>query len=286
VFRIHDSHTGQAEPVQPVRPGELNTWLAVPASADGLVGLRAALVADLVRRVGERHRLLVTTWLPPGTPVPDYQEFNIHPLQVRAGAAGPVDLVITPDGVDLAGEDPGGTDPAGPGAAAHTARWLRPGPVTGPATDGGLPADGGPAQSGAPAQDGAPAQGGAPARGGTGAAAGQAGADPLVLRLALMRYHHQQPAVVDAAAIAAAEDALRSWRAQVAEWANSSSKPMCADYVQQILAAFDGDLDTPGALGSLQRLADDAGIPPGSKFESFARLDHLFGLDLAREVGR
>jgi hypothetical protein len=272
VFAIHDSHSGQAEPVQPVRQGELNTWLAVPASAGELAGLRAALVADLVRRVGERHRLIVTTWLPAGTPVPDYQEFNIHPLQVRPGTPGPVDLVIAPAGSDLADADPGGTDPASPGAAAPAARWLRPGPVTGAAA--GLATLTGAATDAGPAQDGALA------------AASDAAPDPLVLRLALMRYHHQQPAVVDAAALAAAERALRLWRAQVAEWATSASKPMCADYVQEILAAFDGDLDTPGALGSLQRLADDDGIPPGSKFESFARLDHMFGLDLAREIGR
>jgi len=36
----------------------------------------------------------------------------------------------------------------------------------------------------------------------------------------------------------------------------------------------------------LDALAADEAIPDGSKFETFAYLDQLFGLDLAREVGR
>jgi len=37
---------------------------------------------------------------------------------------------------------------------------------------------------------------------------------------------------------------------------------------------------------SLAALAADPELPAGSKFESFAYYDQLFGLDLARDVGR
>jgi hypothetical protein len=61
---------------------------------------------------------------------------------------------------------------------------------------------------------------------------------------------------------------------------------MCAQYLADIAAALDDDLDAPAALEWLARLAADGEIPPGSKFETFAYLDRLLGLDLAREVGR
>ena len=76
------------------------------------------------------------------------------------------------------------------------------------------------------------------------------------------------------------------WRERVAEWANSPSKPMCAQFTADIADAFDDDLDTPAALRALRGLEKDAEIPPGSKFETFAHADALLGLDLARDVGR
>jgi hypothetical protein len=61
---------------------------------------------------------------------------------------------------------------------------------------------------------------------------------------------------------------------------------MCAQYAGDFLAALDDDLDTPAALRTLAALAADPVIPDGSKFETFAHLDRILGLDLAREVGR
>jgi cysteinyl-tRNA synthetase len=58
------------------------------------------------------------------------------------------------------------------------------------------------------------------------------------------------------------------------------------EYVRQAVAAFDDDLDTVSALLVLRRVERDHGIEPGAKFELFAHLDALFGLDLARDVGR
>jgi cysteinyl-tRNA synthetase len=112
------------------------------------------------------------------------------------------------------------------------------------------------------------------------------GHDPLALRLAFLshRYRHQMNLTWDA--IEAAGKTLARWRQRVAEWAESPSKPMCAEYVAKVREAFEHDLDTPAALQVLRQVERDAEIPAGSKFEMFAHLDRLFGLDLACDVGR
>jgi cysteinyl-tRNA synthetase len=112
------------------------------------------------------------------------------------------------------------------------------------------------------------------------------GLDPLALRLAFLehRYRHQMDLTWDT--LDAADRTLRRWRELVAEWARSPSGPMRVEATAQVSAAFDDDLDTPAALRALRGLEKDPGIPPGSKFESFANADQLLGLDLARDVGR
>jgi len=112
------------------------------------------------------------------------------------------------------------------------------------------------------------------------------GLDPLALRLAFLEHRYRQQMNLTWDTLSAADRTLRRWRELVAEWANSPSKPMCAQVTAQIAAAFDDDLDTPAALRALRRLEQDPQIPPGSKFESFAHADQLLGLDLARDVGR
>jgi cysteinyl-tRNA synthetase len=112
------------------------------------------------------------------------------------------------------------------------------------------------------------------------------GHDPLALRLAFLsgRYRHQMNLTWDS--IEAADKTLARWRRRVAEWAESPSRPMKAGYVADVREAFEDDLDTPAALRLLRQAERDAAIPAGSKFEMFAHLDRLFGLDLVREVGR
>jgi len=61
---------------------------------------------------------------------------------------------------------------------------------------------------------------------------------------------------------------------------------MCADYVERLTAAFDDDLDTPSALVTLADLEKDQEVPAGSKFETFAWVDRILGLDLVRDVGK
>jgi cysteinyl-tRNA synthetase len=112
------------------------------------------------------------------------------------------------------------------------------------------------------------------------------GLDPLALRLVFLEHRYRQQMNLTWDTLSAADRTLRRWRELVAEWANSPSKPMCAQVTAQIAAAFDDDLDTPAALRALRRLEQDPQTPPGSKFESFAHADQLLGLDLARDIGR
>jgi cysteinyl-tRNA synthetase len=112
------------------------------------------------------------------------------------------------------------------------------------------------------------------------------GLDPLALRLAFLQHRYRQQMNLTWQVIEGAQKTLERWRGKVAEWANSPSAPVCADYREQFLAALDEDLDTPRALTVLRNLEKDATIPDGSKFEFFAWADAFLGVDLARAVGQ
>jgi hypothetical protein len=250
VLSLYDPEAGANTPVVPARPGLLSTYTSGPAtSPDQAADLRSYLLADLIRRVAERHRLLVGAWRGDGEPSQavqtDCDAMNIHPAAASPQLPDPLDIGI------------------GPGPAGTASRWLQGGPVR-------------------------PAGGALASRvaGPYSAALAEGGLDPLALRLVFLQQHYRQPVDLSWDDLAAADRALRQWRELVAGWANSPSKPMCAQYTGDIKAAFDDDLDTPAALRTLAALAADGEIPPGSKFESFAHLDHLLGLDLARDIGR
>ena len=248
MFRLRDTVTGRTGPVRPARPGELRIWVADQGDAPVIEAaeLRSCLVADLVRRVAERHRLLVTVWhqAPDGeTTAPAagraqalraaWDGLNIYPAEFAASPPDPLDVAVARDGQ----------------AGGSPAYRLEPGQVQPQAADG-------------------------------------TGLDPLALRLALLEHHYREPAILSREVLEAADQKLRHWREMVADWARSPSKPMRARYTEDILGAFDNDLDTPAAVRSLEALAADPELPAGSKFESFAYYDQLFGLDFARDVGR
>ncbi|MCA1656426.1 MAG: cysteine--tRNA ligase, partial [Actinobacteria bacterium] len=111
------------------------------------------------------------------------------------------------------------------------------------------------------------------------------GHDALALRLAFLQQRYRQQANLSWDAIAGADRLLTRWRSMVAEWAESPSKPMCADYYAEIREAFEDDLDTPRAVQALRRLEKED-LPAGSKLETFLWADHYLGLDLARDIGR
>src|SRR4051794_28323307 len=112
------------------------------------------------------------------------------------------------------------------------------------------------------------------------------GLDPLALRLFFLTGRYRQQMNLTWDALTAADKRLARWRARIAEWAEAPSEARAADYAQRIADAFDDDLDTPTALVVLGELDKDADVGPGAKFETFAWADRLFGLDLARDVGR
>jgi cysteinyl-tRNA synthetase len=246
VLGLYDADAGAVTPIVPTRPGQLRIYTTGVAETgqERLTGLRRYLLADLVRRVAERHRLVVRAWhggeaLPRG----DQEALNVHPLEAAPEPPGALDVGI------------------GARAAGLAAHWLHSAAVEPGDVEAG-------------------------AGGSYAAAVGGRGLDPLALRLALLGEHYRRPVKLTWDELAGTDRALGEWRRQVAVWANSPSKPMHASYTSDVRAAFDDDLDVPAALRVLAALADDAGIAPGSKFESFVYVDHLLGLDLAREVGR
>ena len=72
----------------------------------------------------------------------------------------------------------------------------------------------------------------------------------------------------------------------MARWAESPSEALVRSYADELLAAFEDDLDTPKALQVLRRLEKDDAVADGAKFETYAWADALLGLDLVRLVGQ
>ncbi|HTU73527.1 MAG TPA: hypothetical protein VMG38_08410 [Trebonia sp.] len=113
----------------------------------------------------------------------------------------------------------------------------------------------------------------------------QPGPEPLALRLSLMRLAYGERLWSHWTPTADAE-ALGHWRELVAQWARSASGAMSRPHADAITRAFAHDLDSPAAVTTLAELADDPDVADGVKFETFAAADRLFGLDLARDVGK
>lgn len=252
-------YDGRVQAAAEVRPGRGRTLrVRVGAAVDGVLGgpadgalgladLRRYLVADLVRRTGQLHRLAVS--LDSDAEDRDLTALNIHPPEQTTLAADGADVCVLDAGTDQAET----TEPA-----ESAPRWMVLGPTAAEAADLDHPL----------------------------AALTERGLDPLALRLAFLEHHYRQPLDLAWDEVAEADAALRDWRHQVAVWALEPSKPMCAQYTAELTAAFDDDLDSPAALRSLRALASDGEIPPGSKFETAAWVDQLLGLDMVSQVGR
>lgn len=243
MLHLTDTPTGHPQPAAP--PGTRRLRVAYcPAS------LRAAIAADVVRRAGERHHLVVAVLRHAcdRPELPDPLRFNIHPPNGDEPDAR-VDVHITPEGHEPSGDRPANAPPE---HADDGPRILRT-----------VPAD--------------------PAAGSPEAAA-WAAADPLALRLALLAGPSDAPPGADALADAAARLALL--RADVARFAESPSAALAAARVAEVHAAVDDDLDTARGLALTDALRTDQDVPPGARFESLVHLDRAFGLDLAQDIGR
>ncbi|GAA3129395.1 hypothetical protein GCM10010466_20100 [Planomonospora alba] len=251
MLRLHDTSSGRAERVVPEGARALRIGTRGPAARPARLGdLRPHLLADLVRRVCERHRLRVVLHR-----AADDDAFHADTLTLNlrpAEHSSPGALPEVPEGTVLL-DAAGG--PAGP-------RAVRTGPVLG---------------------------GDASAAGGAGATLGDVaarGLDPLAVRLALLGHRYREPADLSWDALRAADRTLRRMRSRVAEWSEHPSSPMPVDRVARIEAALDDDLDTPSALRLAEELEQDEALAPGSRFEAFVHLDTVLALDLPADIGR
>jgi hypothetical protein len=111
------------------------------------------------------------------------------------------------------------------------------------------------------------------------------GSEPLALRLSLLRQAYGEPFSSQRTPDSDAR-VLGHWRALVAQWAQSPSGAMSRPHTDAIRNAVAADLDSTAALATLDTLADDPDVADGVKFETFAAADRLFGLDLARDIGK
>ncbi|MGW1892769.1 hypothetical protein ACWCP6_21400 [Streptomyces sp. NPDC002004] len=112
------------------------------------------------------------------------------------------------------------------------------------------------------------------------------GVDPFAVRLALLAHQYRMTAPLRAEHTADAERQLSGWRSRVAEWARAPSGPVPDTFRRHAEDALADDLDTPGVLDVLRDVEAAPDVTAGAKFETFALLDRILALDLAREVGR
>lgn len=219
-----------------------------PDGSDDLTGLRVLLVADVLARVVElRGRTVLIGWT--------------CPPAASADAAGvrPADAHGTPDELAEA--------LGGPPAVHLTSSTY--------AGAGGLSLHiGAAAATGVADQDEDPGKGGSEE------------GDALALRLLLLGHPHHEPVVVTGEAVDAAAERLANWRKAVAAWAEEPSKAMPSGFVDRARSALEKGLDTPAVLRLLDDLAAAVDVPGGAKFETFAHLDRVLGLEVVRDVGR
>ncbi|MFF9347806.1 hypothetical protein [Streptomyces sp. NPDC014734] len=274
MLRVTDTRTGR--PVEiPAAPRRLlrgHVHLSgLDADAEDGTGigpghLRVLLIGDVLARTAELHGLQVVTVL--STPRLGDDRFRaldrvmavlgVHPPVVvgahrpDAALGGPADVHVTARG-------------AGPPDAADGA-WVEVGPVgTAPLAEGAP----GPLLAPDPPDE-----------------AVTDDADPLAVRLLLLGRPYSTPTTVTGEALAEARRTLRRWRLQVADWAREPSRPIPDDLLHRSHAALVDDLGVHIVLGTLDDVAARSDLPPGAKFETFAHLDRVLGLDLARDIGR
>ena len=114
---------------------------------------------------------------------------------------------------------------------------------------------------------------------------GTAPPDAAAARLAMLEVPYRDALHLSDARLAAAAGRLDGWRGKVAEWATSPGRPMSREYAAQAETALADDLDSPGALAVLDRVAADENVPPGARLETFIHLDMVLALGLVAAIG-
>ncbi|WP_067817484.1 hypothetical protein [Actinomadura kijaniata] len=114
---------------------------------------------------------------------------------------------------------------------------------------------------------------------------GAPGPDPLATRLAFLEAPYRVPVALTPETLRSAAARLARYRRLVADWAISPGRPMHRPSAAEAESALAADLDTPGALAVLDRLAESGDVPPGAKLETFVHVDLLLGLDVVAAIG-
>jgi hypothetical protein len=290
MLRLRDARTRELTDVLPAGRRQLRILVYAPGPF-GIGQVRAYLTADLLRRAAEISQLLplVSDFLPAEADVAALREacdaLNIHPP--RDTFLGPVSALsgLPPFDVGVAAVSSRG---ATLGPPRVSSRGATPGPPrvsSRGATPGPPPAALGEIAGSARLWAQVPGDAGTV----------DTSAEPGTVRLRLLRCGYGEPVATGDAggggfeggdAGGSAAETLSRWRSLVAHWARSPSGAMSRAHADAISGAFAADLETPAALRVLAALADDAGVPDGVKFETFAAADRLLGLDLARDVGK
>ncbi|MFI0483727.1 hypothetical protein [Actinomadura sp. 9N215] len=120
---------------------------------------------------------------------------------------------------------------------------------------------------------------------GDGWTAASTSVDGLAMRLTMLQVPYREPLELSEAKVSQAAERLDRWRGKVAEWATAPGRPINRAYATEAETALADDLDSPGALAVLDRIAADADVPPGAKLETFIHLDLLLGLNLVSAIG-
>ncbi|MFF3732057.1 hypothetical protein ACFYXM_17440 [Streptomyces sp. NPDC002476] len=298
MLRVTDTRTGRLVEVPAPPRRLLRSRVHLPAldaaTDDGTgirpVHLRVLLIGDVLARVAELQGLQVVTALTTTAPPADDRSraldrvmdvLGIHPPVVvgarhpDAALGGPADVHVTARG-------------EGPADATSGVR-IEVGPVTTVPSGEDTPPDGprspdGPAPAGAEAA--APTTPDDPTVPGTATAGAPDAADPLALRLLLLGFPYASPVTVTGEALATARHTLSEWRRQVAGWAREPSAPIPAELLRRSHEALVDDLGVHAVLDLLADAAARGDVRSGAKFETFAHLDRVLGLDLARDIGR
>ncbi|MEU6947755.1 hypothetical protein ABZ957_21335 [Streptomyces sp. NPDC046316] len=255
MLRIVDARTGHLVEIPSVSRHLLSicVHLAAGDSGIGMADLRALLVGDVLARTAELHGLQSRTFLA----VPDLPSEQAQALDRAMSALG----VHPPAAV--------GSHHGGPLRAAADVHVDASGIAAQDAVDG-VRADVGQVD---------------PASRDKGVAFVPEGTDPLALRMLMLGHAYRTPVTVTGTALDEAGRRLTHWRQLVADWADEPSRPVPADLLRHAHAVLADDLGVPAVLDMLGTVAARADVPAGAKFETFALLDRVLGLDLAREVG-
>ena len=261
MLRFWDDRTGSYAELA-VKPS-IPLRVCIHGSADGtwsgLADLRVLLVADVLTRIAEMQGLQVIAVLaaastPPGALDQDADALGIHPPAARTIPGEAEKSLGGPAHVHLARSTTGpGDGVAGLFVGVGPVEDLTQGPgdlAAGPRGPGGD------------------------------------GYDRLALRFVLLSRSHRQPVKVTQDALADAAELLGRWRREVAEWAGLPSRPIPPETAGKIRSAFDDDLNTVAALELLHDVESGHDMPAGVKFETFAFVDRVLGLELAREIGQ